>query len=110
MPIAYDNVKPSGGGVVGREGGGGKVVYILGLCTGMEKTGWTGFSIRFENRFFGIRKTGIRLVSNQILNSYDTTYVYDRNVFAVHQTRRHATISSKSNKHMSLLCSIQFPP
>ena len=76
----------------------------------MEKTGWTGFSIWFENRFFGIRKTGIRLVSNQILNSYDTTYVYDRNVFAVHQTRRHATISSKSNKHMSLLCSIQFPP
>ena len=37
----------------------------------MEKNEWTGFSIRFENRFFGIRKTGIRLVSNQILNSYD---------------------------------------
>ena len=49
---------------------------VLGLCTGMEKNERTGFSIRFANRFFGIRKTGIRLVSNQILNSYDYDIEY----------------------------------
>ena len=43
---------------------------------GMEKTEWTGFSIRFVNRFFGIRKTGSRRISNQILDSYDYDIEY----------------------------------